>query len=69
MILLPDTEQQAIYDRDIAPNLSQGDARDDALHSSGTRGRREVCVLQPDGEKPRHICKSVLTRGLFAPLG
>ena len=26
MILLPDTEQQAIYERDIAPNLSQGDA-------------------------------------------
>jgi ketol-acid reductoisomerase len=26
MILLPDTEQQGIYERDIAPNLSQGDA-------------------------------------------
>src|SRR4030088_3113914 len=25
MILLPDTEQQAIYERDIEPNLSQGD--------------------------------------------
>jgi ketol-acid reductoisomerase len=26
MILLPDTEQQATYERDIEPNLSQGDA-------------------------------------------
>src|SRR5207249_9815468 len=26
MMLLPDTEQQAIYDESIAPNLSSGDA-------------------------------------------
>jgi len=26
MILLPDTEQQAVYERDIAPNLQRGDA-------------------------------------------
>ena len=49
MMLLPDTEQEAIYERDIAPNLSVGDA----LFFAHGFNIRFGQITPPDGRRRR----------------
>ncbi|NNE74899.1 MAG: ketol-acid reductoisomerase [Acidimicrobiales bacterium] len=71
MILLPDTEQAAIYEADIAPNLSPGDA---LLFAHGFNIRFDlikppadvdVAMVAPKG--PGHLVRRTYTEGGGVP--
>jgi len=71
MILAPDTEQKRIYDADIAPNLSQGDALFFA-HGFNVRFGRivapagvDVAMAAPKG--PGHLVRRTYTEGGGVP--
>ena len=71
MILLPDTEQKAVYDRDIAPNLRDGDALFFA-HGFNIRFGRivppagvDVVMAAPKG--PGHLVRRTYTEGGGVP--
>ena len=71
MILLPDTEQKAVYDADIAPNLSDGDALffahgfnihfDRIVPPAGV----DVAMVAPKG--PGHLVRRTYTEGGGVP--
>ncbi|MDQ3757365.1 MAG: ketol-acid reductoisomerase [Actinomycetota bacterium] len=71
MILLPDTEQAAVYDSEIAPNLSSGDA---VLFAHGFNIRfglikpdasLDVAMVAPKG--PGHLVRRTYTEGGGVP--
>jgi ketol-acid reductoisomerase len=71
MILLPDTEQKAVYDAEIAPNLSEGDAIFFA-HGFNIRFGRivppagvDVAMAAPKG--PGHLVRRTYTEGGGVP--
>jgi len=71
MILLPDTEQKAVYDAEIAPNLSEGDALFFA-HGFNIRFGRivppagvDVAMAAPKG--PGHLVRRTYTEGGGVP--
>src|SRR3954451_20431136 len=71
MILLPDTEQKHVYDADIAPNLSPGDAVAFA-HGFNIRFGRitppegvDVIMIAPKG--PGHLVRRTYTEGGGVP--
>jgi ketol-acid reductoisomerase len=71
MILAPDTEQKRIYDADIAPNLSEGDALLFA-HGFNVRFGRivapagiDVAMVAPKG--PGHLVRRTYTEGGGVP--
>jgi ketol-acid reductoisomerase len=71
MILLPDTEQKSVYDADIAPNLSAGDALFFA-HGFNIRFNRivppagvDVAMAAPKG--PGHLVRRTYTEGGGVP--
>jgi ketol-acid reductoisomerase len=71
MILAPDTEQKRIYDTDIAPNLSEGDALLFA-HGFNVRFGRivapagiDVAMVAPKG--PGHLVRRTYTEGGGVP--
>ena len=71
MILLPDTEQKRVYDADIAPNLSAGDAVAFA-HGFNIRFGRitppegvDVIMVAPKG--PGHLVRRTYTEGGGVP--
>jgi ketol-acid reductoisomerase len=71
MILLPDTEQKAVYDAEIAPNLSDGDALFFA-HGFNIRFGRivppagvDVAMAAPKG--PGHLVRRTYTEGGGVP--
>ena len=71
MILLPDTEQKSVYDAEIAPNLSEGDAIFFA-HGFNIRFGRilppagvDVAMAAPKG--PGHLVRRTYTEGGGVP--
>ena len=71
MILLPDTEQKSVYDAEIAPNLSEGDALFFA-HGFNIRFNRivppagvDVVMAAPKG--PGHLVRRTYTEGGGVP--
>jgi ketol-acid reductoisomerase len=71
MILLPDTEQKSVYDAEIAPNLSEGDALFFA-HGFNIRFNRivppagvDVVMAAPKG--PGHLVRRTYTEGGGTP--
>jgi ketol-acid reductoisomerase len=71
MILAPDTEQKRIYDADVAPNLSEGDALLFA-HGFNVRFGRivapagiDVAMVAPKG--PGHLVRRTYTEGGGVP--
>ncbi len=71
MLLAPDTEQKAIYDADIAPNLNDGDALAFA-HGFNVRFGRiqapagvDVIMIAPKG--PGHLVRRTFTEGGGVP--
>jgi ketol-acid reductoisomerase len=71
MILAPDTEQKRIYDADVAPNLSEGDALLFA-HGFNVRFGRiappegvDVIMVAPKG--PGHLVRRTYTEGGGVP--
>jgi ketol-acid reductoisomerase len=71
MLLAPDTEQKAIYDADVAPNLKQGDAIAFA-HGFNVRFGRikapagvDVIMIAPKG--PGHLVRRTYTEGGGVP--
>ena len=71
MILLPDTEQKAVYDAEIAPNLSEGDALFFA-HGFNIRFNRivppagvDVVMAAPKG--PGHLVRRTYSEGGGVP--
>ncbi len=71
MILLPDTEQEAVYDAEIAPHLRQGDA---LLFAHGFNIRFgqivppegvDVAMVAPKG--PGHLVRRTYTEGGGVP--
>ncbi|MBU3700531.1 MAG: ketol-acid reductoisomerase [Acidimicrobiia bacterium] len=71
MILLPDTEQKAVYDAEIAPNLNEGDALFFA-HGFNIRFNRivppagvDVVMAAPKG--PGHLVRRTYTEGGGVP--
>ena len=71
MILLPDTEQKAVYDAEIAPNLAEGDALFFA-HGFNIRFDRivppagvDVVMAAPKG--PGHLVRRTYTEGGGVP--
>ncbi|MFP5377512.1 MAG: ketol-acid reductoisomerase, partial [Acidimicrobiia bacterium] len=71
MILLPDTEQQAVYDESIAPHLSEGDAVFFA-HGFNIRFNLiapppgvDVAMVAPKG--PGHLVRRTYTEGGGVP--
>ncbi|MCU1495449.1 MAG: ketol-acid reductoisomerase [Acidimicrobiaceae bacterium] len=71
MILLPDTDQAAVYDRDIAPHLGEGDA---VFFAHGFNIRYEtitpapgidVAMVAPKG--PGHLVRRTYTEGGGVP--
>ncbi|MFM8562276.1 MAG: ketol-acid reductoisomerase, partial [Acidimicrobiia bacterium] len=71
MILLPDTEQKAVYDADIAPNLAEGDALFFA-HGFNIRFNRivppagvDVVMAAPKG--PGHLVRRTYSEGGGVP--
>ena len=71
MLLLPDTEQAAIYEEHIAPNLNPGDA---LLFAHGFNIRFD-CIVPPDNidvgmiapKGPGHLVRRVFTEGGGVP--
>jgi len=71
MMLMPDTEMAAIYDSDVAPNLSDGDALFFA-HGFNIRfglikptAGVDVCMVAPKG--PGHLVRRTYTEGGGVP--
>jgi len=71
MMLMPDTEMAAIYDSDVAPNLSDGDALFFAHGFNIRFGLIEpapgvdVCMVAPKG--PGHLVRRTYTEGGGVP--
>ncbi|HEY3942606.1 MAG TPA: ketol-acid reductoisomerase [Acidimicrobiales bacterium] len=71
MVLLPDTEQKAVYDADVAPHLEQGDC---LLFAHGFNIRFEQ-ILPPSGvdvamvapKGPGHLVRRTYTEGGGVP--
>ena len=71
MILLPDTKQKSVYDAEIAPNLSDGDALFFAHGFNIHFGQIEppagvdVCMVAPKG--PGHLVRRTYVEGQGTP--
>lgn len=71
MMLLPDTEQAAIYTQHVEPNLSPGDA---LLFAHGFNIRFD-CIIPPEHidvvmvapKGPGHLVRRVFTEGVVSP--
>ncbi len=71
MVLLPDTDQQAVYDADIAPNLSEGDALFFAhgfnIHFGLIEPPAGVDVAMCAPKGPGHLVRRTYTEGGGVP--
>ena len=71
MILLPDTEQRDVYERDIAPNLKGGDALFFAhgfnIRFGQIRAARGVDVAMVAPKGPGHLVRRTYTEGGGVP--
>ena len=71
MVLLPDTEQQAVYEKDIAPNLQPGDALFFAhgfnIHFGLIEPPAGVDVAMCAPKGPGHLVRRTYTEGGGVP--
>ncbi len=71
MILLPDTEQAAVYEREIAPNLSEGDALFFAhgfnIHFGQIKPPPTVDVAMVAPKSPGHLVRRMYEEGGGVP--
>ncbi len=71
MVLLPDTAQKAVYERDIAPGLSAGDtllfAHGFNIHYGQIRPPKDVDVAMVAPKAPGHRVREVFREGQGTP--
>jgi ketol-acid reductoisomerase len=71
MVLLPDTTQKQVYERDVEPNLHAGDALFFAhgfnihYHQIVPPSNVDVCMIAPKG--PGHLVRRTFTEGAGTP--
>ncbi|MEX0834279.1 MAG: ketol-acid reductoisomerase [Actinomycetota bacterium] len=71
MVLLPDTAQSAAYDRDIAPNLQDGNmlmfAHGFNIHFEQVKPPAEIDVTMIAPKGPGHLVRRTYTEGIGTP--